>query len=50
VDLGLVEQEMALREEKTRFAIGMLEQGSVRVRTVGEMTEIADEVRRELLA
>ncbi len=47
---AVVDQEMALREEKTRFAIGMLEQGSVRVRTVGEMTEIADEVRRELLA
>jgi len=48
VDLGMVEQGMALQEEKQRFAIGMLEQNSVRVRAVGEMTEIAGEVRREL--
>ncbi len=47
---AVVDQEMALREEKTRFAIGMLEQNSVRVRTVGEMAEIAGEVRRELRA
>ena len=47
---AVVEQEMALQEEKTRFAIGMLEQSSVRVRTVGEMAEIASEVRRELRA
>jgi hypothetical protein len=39
---------MALQEEKTRFAIGMLEENSVRVRTVEEMAEIAGEVRREL--
>jgi hypothetical protein len=50
VDLGMVEQELALQEERTRFAIGMLEQSSVRVRTVGEMAEIASEVRRELRA
>ncbi len=47
---AVVDQEMALREEKTRFAIGMLEENSVRVRTVGEMTEIAGEARRELRA
>jgi len=45
---AVVDQGMALLEEKTRFAIGMLEQNSVRVRTVGEMAEIAGEVRREL--
>jgi hypothetical protein len=50
VDIRLVEQEMALQDEKTRFAIGMLEANSVRVRTVGEMAEIADEVRREMRA
>ena len=43
-----VEQGMAEQDERTRFAIGMLEQNSVRVRSVGEMTEIAGEVRREL--
>jgi len=47
---AVVDEEMVLQEEKTRFAIGMLEQGSVRVRTVEEMTEIASEVRRELRA
>jgi hypothetical protein len=33
-----------------QFAIGMLEQNSVRVRTVAEIAEIAGEVRRELRA
>jgi len=47
---AVVDQGMALLEEKTRFAIGMLEQNSVRVRAVGEMAEIAGEVRRELRA
>jgi hypothetical protein len=47
---AVVDQGLALQEEKTRFATGMLEQSSVRVRTVGEMAEIADEVRRELRA
>jgi hypothetical protein len=47
---AVVEQGMALQEGKTRFAIGMLEQSSVRVRAVGEMAEIAGEVRRELRA
>lgn len=49
VDIGMVAQGMALQEEKTRFAVGMLEQNSVRVRTTGEMAEMAGEVRRELL-
>ena len=47
---AVVDQEMGLQEEKTRFAIGMLEQSLVRVRAVGEMAEIAGEVRRELRA
>ena len=45
---AVVDQGMALQEERTRFAIGMLEQNSVRVRAVGEMAEIAGEVGREL--
>jgi hypothetical protein len=45
---AVVDQGMALQDERTRFAIGMLEQSSVRVRTVGEMAEVAGEVRREL--
>jgi hypothetical protein len=45
---AVVDQGMESQEEKTRFAIGMLEQSSVRVRAVGEMAEIAGEVRREL--
>src|SRR5271166_567416 len=45
---AVLDEGMALREEKTKFAIGMLEQNTVRVRTVGEMAEIAGEVRREL--
>jgi Protein of unknown function (DUF3037) len=47
---AVVDQGMGLQEEKTRFAIGILEQNSVRVRAVGEMAEIAGEVRRELRA
>ena len=47
---AVVDEGMALLEERTRFAVGMLEQNSVRVRTVGEMAEIAGEVRRELRA
>jgi DUF3037 family protein len=46
VDQGL----SLLREEKIGFAIGMLEQNSVRVRAVGEMVAVAEEVRRELRA
>ena len=47
---AVLDQGMALQEEKTRFAVGMLEQSLVRVRAVGEMAEIAGEVRRELRA
>jgi hypothetical protein len=47
---AVVEQSMALEEEKTRFAVGILEQNSVRVRTVGEMAEVAGAARRELRA
>jgi chorismate mutase len=47
---AVVDQGMALQDERTRFAIGMLEKNSVRVRTVGEIAEIAGEVRRELRA
>jgi len=47
---AVLDQGMALQEERTRFAVGMLEQNSVRVRAVGEMAEIAGEVRRELRA
>ena len=47
---AVVDQEMVLQDEKTRFAIGMLEQNSVRVRAVAEMGEIAGEVRLELRA
>jgi hypothetical protein len=42
---AVVDQEMAVLDDKTRFAIEMLEQNSVRVRTVGEM---AGEARREM--
>jgi hypothetical protein len=47
---AVVEHELAARDERTRFAIAMLEQNSVRVRTVTEMAAIAGEVRRELHA
>ena len=47
---AVVDQGMALQDERARFAIGMLEQNSVRVRWVGEMAEVAGEVRRELRA
>jgi chorismate mutase len=43
MDRGTIQQE-----ERTGFAIGMLQQNSVRVRTVEEMSEIAGEVRRDL--
>jgi hypothetical protein len=45
---AVVDHGMTLQEERTRFAIGMLEQNSVRVRAVGEMADIAGELRREL--
>jgi hypothetical protein len=47
---AVVDQGLALPEEKNGFAIGMLEQNSVRVRAVGEMAALAEEVRRELRA
>jgi hypothetical protein len=47
---AVVDPVTALQDEKTRFAIGMLKQNSVRVRPVESMTEIASEVRRELRA
>jgi hypothetical protein len=47
---AVVEQELGARDERTRFAIAMLEQNSVRVRTVNEMAAIASEVRGELRA
>jgi chorismate mutase len=40
--------DQGMQEEKTRFAVGVLEHSSVRVRAVGEVAEIAGEVRREL--
>jgi hypothetical protein len=45
---AVVDLAAGLRDERTRFAIGMMEENSVRVRMVGEMAEIADEVRRDL--
>jgi chorismate mutase len=47
---AVIDQDVTLLEERARFAVGMLEQNSVRVRVVGEMREIAGEVRRELRA
>jgi Protein of unknown function (DUF3037) len=47
---AVVDQGIALLDEKTRFAVEMLGENSVRVRTVGEMAEIVGEVRRELRA
>jgi len=44
---AVVDEGSALEEEKTRFAIGMLEQSSVRVRPVEKIAEIASEVRRD---
>jgi len=46
---AVVDEGMALLEERTRFAVGMLEQ--IRCgEDGGEMAEIAGEVRRELRA
>jgi hypothetical protein len=47
---AVVDQGLGLQEEKTGFAIGMLQQNAVRVRAVGEMAAVAEEVRRELRA
>ncbi|MFY9906186.1 MAG: DUF3037 domain-containing protein [Terriglobales bacterium] len=45
---AVVDLETVLQEDRARFAVGMLEQNSVRVRTIGEMAGIAAEVRRDL--
>lgn len=45
---AVVEEETALQDDRTRFAIGMLEQNSVLVRTIREIAEIAADVRRDL--
>jgi len=47
---AVVEEELRREESRIGFAIGMLEQSRVRVRSVGEMVEIAEEARRELRA
>ena len=47
---AVVDERLVLQEERTEFAIGMLEQNSVRVRGVEEMGAVAEEVRRELRA
>jgi len=47
---AVVDEESALREERQRFAIGMLQQHSVRVASVELIAVIAGEVRRELRA
>jgi len=47
---AVVDEGPELKKEKTEFAIGMLGQSSVRVRVVGEMTAVAEDVRRELRA
>jgi Protein of unknown function (DUF3037) len=47
---AVVDRRLALQEQKNEFAIEMLEQNSVRVRAVGEMEAVAEEVRRELRA
>jgi hypothetical protein len=47
---AVVDRGLTLPEEKSEFAIGMLEQNSVRVRAVGEIAVVAEEVRRELRA
>jgi chorismate mutase len=47
---AVVDGDIALQDERKRFATEMLAENSVRVRRVGEMAEIAGEVRRELRA
>jgi hypothetical protein len=47
---AVVDRGIENDEERRRFAIGMLERNSVRVRPVGEMAEIAGEARGELRA
>jgi Protein of unknown function (DUF3037) len=45
---AVVDQTAALWDERTRFAVGMLQENLVRVRMVEDMAEIAGEVRQEL--
>jgi hypothetical protein len=45
----VLDQVGALRNERTTFAVGMLEENSVVVKAVDEMAEVAAEVRRELI-
>jgi chorismate mutase len=45
---AVVDQGTALQEEKMRFAMEMLVENEVRIRAVGEMAEIASEVRGKL--
>jgi hypothetical protein len=46
--IAVVDLATEFRDERAQFAVGMLEENSVQARTVGEMTEIAAGVRREL--
>jgi chorismate mutase len=46
---AVVDEESALEEEKTQFAVGMLKQHSVRVKPVEKVAEIAREVRRDTM-
>jgi chorismate mutase len=46
---AVVDEESALEEEKTQFAVGMLKQHSVRVKPVEKVAEIAREVRRDAM-
>jgi len=48
--MGTPIEGLAVQDERTSFAVGMLEQNRVRVRAVGETETIAEEVRRELRA
>jgi hypothetical protein len=47
---AVVDQATLLRDERMRFAIGVMEENSVQVRAVDEMAAMAGEVRRELRA
>ena len=47
---AIIDQDPAQQMKRTEFAIGMLEQNSIRVRPLAKMAEIANEVRMELRA
>jgi hypothetical protein len=47
---AVIDGSLTSLDDGGRFAIGMLEANSVRVRTLGEATEIAGEVRQDLRA